>query len=445
MNLNNTETKIIPTLPIKKTFRFNCNECNHRTNKKSNFDMHRRVHNGEKPYPCLHPGCTYRAGQRSDLTRHHRTHTGEKPYRCTVCDWKNSQNKVAEHYRDKHPGVAPPAKKRVVHQPIQHVPKPVVNAMVAAQYAVDSGQVHLSAAHAVDAVNAMIAAPSPHMYNTHLVGGVKRKAVDVLSSGAVSSVSSSSSSSSSSLSSDTSSAIPPAAITSAAIPSAALQPVTIYNGLSSEVGSSSSSSGSNKKMKVSYCCAYAGCEYVSTQRCHVVNHTRVHTGEKPFICHFPNCTYKASRKHHLVYHLRSHSDEKQFACTEKCTKTGTTCTYRTKYKSDLNLHKRIHTGEKNFACMFPGCTYKASQRGNLIRHLKTHVSLDNTYENILSKYTTPFKRGPRPQKKKTASSGSAEQAPVVEPDAAAVPAPVLVQTTGVLNEASHGFGGGVLL
>ena len=69
--------------------------------------------------------------------------------------------------------------------------------------------------------------------------------------------------------------------------------------------------------------------------------------------------------------MRTHSDEKPFVCGWQNT-NGESCAYKSKFKSDLNLHMRTHTGEKRFACKFPQCEYKASQRGNLIRHLKSH-------------------------------------------------------------------------
>ena len=83
--------------------------------------------------------------------------------------------------------------------------------------------------------------------------------------------------------------------------------------------------------------------------------------------------------------MRTHSDLKPFNC-DFVNPKGEACKYASKFKSDLNLHKRTHTGEKRFECGFPDCEYKASQRGNLIRHLKSHGA------DAVEKYAPPKTR-----------------------------------------------------
>lgn len=48
------------------------------------------------------------------------------------------------------------------------------------------------------------------------------------------------------------------------------------------------------------------------------------------------------------------------------------CEYTAKYKSIMSTHTRTHTGERPFKCTHPGCSYAASQKVGLKRHIRTH-------------------------------------------------------------------------
>lgn len=73
-------------------------------------------------------------------------------------------------------------------------------------------------------------------------------------------------------------------------------------------------------------CPY--CLYNTSVTTNLINHMRVHTGEKPFSC--PHCPYRANQRTNLKTHMRTHTGEKPYVCTQ--------CPYRSSNKGSLDTH-----------------------------------------------------------------------------------------------------------
>ncbi|XP_073804523.1 uncharacterized protein isoform X1 [Danio rerio] len=67
----------------KSMCNYSCTRCRKSFSKKSNLDIHMRVHTKEKPYTCKQ--CGKRFGYIQGFENHMRIHTGERPYTCQQC------------------------------------------------------------------------------------------------------------------------------------------------------------------------------------------------------------------------------------------------------------------------------------------------------------------------------------------------------------------------
>ncbi|KAG8925945.1 hypothetical protein FRC02_009308 [Tulasnella sp. 418] len=59
-----------------------CIVCGKTFIQQSALTVHKRVHSGEKPHVCSHAGCGKTFGDSSSLARHRKTHEGARPYQC---------------------------------------------------------------------------------------------------------------------------------------------------------------------------------------------------------------------------------------------------------------------------------------------------------------------------------------------------------------------------
>uniref|UniRef100_A0A8C6UPJ3 Zinc finger protein Pegasus n=1 Tax=Neogobius melanostomus TaxID=47308 RepID=A0A8C6UPJ3_9GOBI len=77
-----------------------------------------------------------------------------------------------------------------------------------------------------------------------------------------------------------------------------------------------------------YKCNY--CSYSNKGMTRLVEHIRIHTGEKPHRCQL--CPFASAYERHLEAHMRSHTGEKPYKCDQ--------CTFRCSDRSNLSHHRR---------------------------------------------------------------------------------------------------------
>ncbi|PKU33408.1 structure-specific endonuclease subunit hypothetical protein [Limosa lapponica baueri] len=99
----------------------------------------------------------------------------------------------------------------------------------------------------------------------------------------------------------------------------------------------------------------------------LIQHRRIHTGEKPFAC--AECGESFRQRSHLIQHQRIHTGERPYACSE--------CGKSFSMSSKLIRHQVTHTGEKPYKC--PECGKSFSGNSQLVQHQRVHTG-EKPYE-----------------------------------------------------------------
>ncbi|XP_029934257.1 zinc finger protein Pegasus-like [Myripristis murdjan] len=107
-----------------------------------------------------------------------------------------------------------------------------------------------------------------------------------------------------------------------------LDPPSVEVSLSLEDGAELQMDGLERTCDGKYKCSY--CSYANKGMARLIEHIRIHTGEKPHRCQL--CPFASAYERHLEAHMRSHTGEKPYKCD--------LCAFRCSDRSNLSHHRR---------------------------------------------------------------------------------------------------------